>query len=874
VTTKALQPAGSRLAQAWGEILDFALVLWVVRVPLVSVAAGLLLMAAITEAQDVMVHVAMAGAPLAKRAWISWELVQLFASTFLFWAMPVHYAARLLLETDRGLAARIAPVAKAGPGARAAAASGALGWVILLVPRVLGALAFVAFAIGARLAIANLPTIDDTPVVTAAREQLDYVSWVMLAGVPAFFAYAAVRVRMVKSGPMADLDRWLAPRVAGFFRRIGLGARADDPAGELYATGRLTLLIYAVGVAVVLVANPVDLARALPLAAAVPLVFGGWVPLLSFFSALGRRLHFPFLLTLFALGVAGVAVFGDNHAVRLRDAAPPARASLRQGLDMWMEANGCAGKPQDCPRPVIVAGAGGASRAGFFTASVIGHFLDVDRFRKGSVHTQADQTKTVHAPLDDGRLAGKADGQPVLNGAQVRNRIFAISGVSGSAYGAAVIAGALAASGPPGGAVPCPREALASSYWFGKKINTWRDCLEALTAGDYLTAVFFGLAFHDQVQLWVEDRATLLEKAWEARFADLVSQAPAVAAADAQRPDGQKAAERLAQPFLALPRSAASWVPFLVLNGTSVDTGQRIVTTDLDPTMPAAPCLTGGPTERCPIFTHALDFHALIPERKDVALSTAASNSARFPVISPPGAIQGRKSKVADRIVDGGYFENYGVESALDLAKAIVALDPRLAPFILVISNDPQVTLGEAGAGEGPAQPEAADTLWLGEVAGPLGAISAVRGGRGRLAQAEARAFLGARLASSCGPHMAHIKVAPETREGDCPAEPKRQDIRAVAMSWWLSQPVQINLREQTKSARAKSAEGKSGWAGSGGGLCSNDREIAAVWTALATPSSACLRVSAAAQPAPALPPSLSAPSSPAPPSGGIRQTP
>lgn len=870
MTTKALHPAGSRLAQAWGEVLNFALVLWVVRVPLVSVAAGLVLMAAITEAQDVMVHVAMAGAPLAKRAWISWELVQLFASTFLFWAMPVHYAARLLLETDRGLAARIAPVAKAGPRARAAAASGALGWVILLVPRVLGALTFVAFAIGAWQAIANLPTIDDTPVVEAAGQQLNYVAWVMLAGVPAFFAYAAVRVRMVKSGPLAAVDRWLAPRVAWFFRRIGLGARADDPAGELYATGRLALLIYAVVVAMVLAFKPDCLAKALPLAGAVPLVFGGWVPLLSFLSALGRRLHFPFLLTLFAIGVAAVAIFGDNHAVRLRDAAPPARASLRQGLDMWMQANGCAGKPEECPRPVIVAGAGGASRAGFFTASVIGHFLDVDTFKQGSIHTQADQTKTVHAPLDDGRLAKALAGGAALTGANVRNRIFAISGVSGSAYGAAVIASALAASGPPSGVVPCPRE--AQGYWFGEKINTWRDCLEALTAGDYLTAVFFGLTFHDQVQLGVEDRAILLEKAWEARFADLVSQAPAGG---------------LAQPFLALPRAAASWVPFLVLNGTSVDTGQRIVTTDLDPTMPAAPCLTGGPPERCPIFTHALDFHALIPEGKDVALSTAASNSARFPVISPPGAIRGRKSEVADRIVDGGYFENYGVESALDLAKAIVALEPGLAPFILVISNDPQVALGEAGAGEGTAQPEAADTLWLGEVAGPLRAIGAVRGGRGRLAQAEARAFLGARLAATCGPHMAHIKVAPETLAGTCPPEPKRQDIRAVAMSWWLSKPVQINLREQTKSARAKIAEGKGAEGegdGSGEGLCSNDREIKAVWTALVTPSKACLRTTDAAQPAPAPPPSLTAPSSPAPslpapsapapPSGGMRQTP
>ncbi len=72
----------------------------------------------------------------------------------------------------------------------------------------------------------------------------------------------------------------------------------------------------------------------------------------------------------------------------------------------------------------------------------------------------------------------------------------------------------------------------------------------------------------------------------------------------------------------------------------------------------------------------------------DVRLSTAAHNSARFPIISPPGAIRNREHQIVDRIVDGGYFENYGALSAMELAQAVHAIEPKLAPFVLVVSND------------------------------------------------------------------------------------------------------------------------------------------------------------------------------------------
>ena len=56
-----------------------------------------------------------------------------------------------------------------------------------------------------------------------------------------------------------------------------------------------------------------------------------------------------------------------------------------------------------------------------------------------------------------------------------------------------------------------------------KKVTGWRDCLEVLTSGDFLTPVFAGLIFRDTLRFlgpfgWA-DRATLIEQSWEDVFA-------------------------------------------------------------------------------------------------------------------------------------------------------------------------------------------------------------------------------------------------------------------------------------------------------------------------------------------------------------------
>jgi len=67
-----------------------------------------------------------------------------------------------------------------------------------------------------------------------------------------------------------------------------------------------------------------------------------------------------------------------------------------------------------------------------------------------------------------------------------------------------------------------------------------------------------------------------------------------------------------------------------------------------------------------------------LPQEDDVPLSTAMSLSARFPVIMPAGLVRTKAREF--RVVDGGYFENSGVESAsaiIEQLKQAVCASPQ-----------------------------------------------------------------------------------------------------------------------------------------------------------------------------------------------------
>jgi len=786
------------IAECWQRCLDLALVLWIVRVPLCAVIVGFLILDYTPQAQDLFTEFA--------ESYVRIAIFLLLLATF--WAGTTHYAARLLLDTDTRFRAYADPRVWTY-----------LGSFERWVPRVLGLIPFAVVLIASERSIFNLPHIDDEGVTSAIKSWLRIFDLLVIAVAAAFLFYTVKRRDLMATNliqrteaKLSIVNRLLQPLGLG-----GTGRRNAKGASTGPALGPLLLIIVFVFSALIIFLGAARAAAWLPRVLIVPIILGGWLPLLTFLSGLGRQFRAPLIVGAALVIALFSAVLGDNHSVRRINAdavlkkhwdLPPMR--LNQALDLWMQKNDCAGKPSSCPRPIIIVAAGGASRAGFFTASVIGDLLDRAAQQGGA-----------------------------MDPSKIRNRIFAISAVSGSAPAAAMSVAAFARAGTET-RQPCANR--TPTLWYGEKINNWRDCLEALMAGDFLTSTVIGLTFHDTIRFgpW-PDRAALLEQSWELRFADIMG---------IERKDWERDCPGdLRCPFMKLRPTPELWLPLLLLNGASAATGQRLITTVLDSTYTVGGCpaerarraaadlkkkspvkqsrayaidaATPGKVEDCPVFLEATRFHTLLkndtdvdfwagiqrsflpeyirnlfskkpgPTLDDVSLSTAATNSARFPVISPPGAVRNTKDNVIDRIVDGGYIENYGAITAMELAVAVNSVQRELAPFVLIISNDPD---------ENPIinQIDVPDAVVLTDVSIPIQAIASARDGRGRLAVQELEETL-----TKCEEDTAHIRVWPQyIEEGTGDKKTKRS--LPVSLSWWLSTPLQLHLHQQLESTKLR----------------------------------------------------------------------
>ncbi len=351
-----------------------------------------------------------------------------------------------------------------------------------------------------------------------------------------------------------------------------------------------------------------------------------WIAPGTWLILLGRHGQLPLLSFLVVLALA-FSFFNDNHAVReLAKDAPETRTGLEDALTAWR------GQWQDQPAPqlVLVATAGGGSRAAYWTGSLLGTLQDL---------------------------------KPDFD-----RRLFAISGVSGGSLGAAVYRSLLTAK--PDGAAPCH-----------KPRSPYRDCARAVLGRGFLAPTLAAMIFPDLVQRFLPypllpDRAAALEKAWELAWTR------------------QLDSDLLSEDFFASwPQAgddaAARDLPALLLNGTSVATGKRIVTSNL---------------RLREHLTDAYDFFSRC--RMSIRMSTAANNSARFPVVGPAGTLREDTGTVGEAgcdfdrafegIVDGGYFENFGATTALEVLRALKALACPQRPqtcsleiVVIQISSDP-----------------------------------------------------------------------------------------------------------------------------------------------------------------------------------------
>src|SRR5262249_34902415 len=151
--------------------------------------------------------------------------------------------------------------------------------------------------------------------------------------------------------------------------------------------------------------------------------------------------------------------------------------------------------------------------------------------------------------------------------------------------------------------------------------------------------------------------------------------------------------------------------------------------------------------------------------------------------------------------------ENYGALGAKELALAVHAVEPALAPFVLVITNDPDDPLDPNDDANAPSDKVVLQAVRnvqvekkraqvngsgpITDILAPLTAISNARTAHGTLGVDQLRSSLRGAL-PGCHMRMIQVRVWPQqlgTSSGS----------RAVSMSWWLSSPVQRHLHQQTE---------------------------------------------------------------------------
>ncbi|HKM63978.1 MAG TPA: hypothetical protein VJY39_15950 [Acidisphaera sp.] len=341
----------------------------------------------------------------------------------------------------------------------------------------------------------------------------------------------------------------------------------------------------------------------------------------------GGRVSVP-VLTLLALWVfllAGAVSPVAMHVVRIvpgaYEPAGPPRPTLASMFQQWQSA--CA-SGTDPLHPVVVSISGGASMAGVWGASVLSAV--------------------------DGAL-------PRPQPAAAHSCIFAISSVSGGSLGAAAFEAA---------ATEAPRPGCGVASLRTRRLH--RDALGPVLGGmGFADAPRAMLVWITWLPWWPEDqrpaagdRAAALEHGFERIWGSA-------------QPEGCAPQNVFAEPYLKL-FSPTVFEPIWIANGTSVTAGGRIITA------PFASKVSGSPGDEVWPFHPASDALALLGA--DVPVSTAINNSARFTYLEPAGqlapAAPGVERKPA-QIIDGGYFENEGVLTALELIAWLKTYGPGIA---------------------------------------------------------------------------------------------------------------------------------------------------------------------------------------------------
>ena len=357
------------------------------------------------------------------------------------------------------------------------------------------------------------------------------------------------------------------------------------------------------------------------------LSFSLMVPWFTFLIWTGRRHRKPYLALFLAYGfLVNVANLNDDHEMRhiyntalLPDNQQPPR--LNDAFDKWLTETGAKGTLAK-PYPVVfVAAAGGGIVA-------------------GSALTATMAELGVSVP-------------------HAEEHLFAISGVSGGSLGAV-------------------------TYALRRGPHFHRDA-ETVMTSDMLSPTVASLFGPEMVQRflpfavpdWLGYDKDYGAK-FDTEFAMDRGRALDLAFENALKSTNKSTKDQSPMLLSRYPPPGPNDPPALFLNSTCVETGQRMVISTLRPD-PADPKLKKGDWPLPFETLYDTDPHV------DLPLSTAACLSARFPIVSPPAFLSQWRElpirgldpsdphtlTVKRRYVDGGYYENSGVETAMDVIDAL-----------------------------------------------------------------------------------------------------------------------------------------------------------------------------------------------------------
>jgi hypothetical protein len=385
---------------------------------------------------------------------------------------------------------------------------------------------------------------------------------------------------------------------------------------------------------------------------------------------------FPFLPLI--LGVLFVTAFffaGDNHELRTvsrdKESQPSSRVAAVTAFQDWLK------------QPSRVA--------------------EAERLGEYPVFIVAAQGAGIYAAHNAARfLARMQDLCPAF-----RQHLFAISAVSGGSVGSATFAAALHAEKAPlasdaaaGRACPKIAQFLAGVTVIDMDApGPVEQRVARVLATDFLSPLTAGFLFTDFTQLFSVVAFPFLDRA---RFLEYTLENAADSALK-----GVDQSNLLKADFQS-HWTADNNMPALLLNTTDVGSGKRVVISpfDIDPAHPKDRdlCVLANLKRNGKGADQTVESSSI-----HIPLSTAAFASARFPWVTPASTVTLNNDCITAhpkaRLVDGGYVENSGVETALDLIEKLKTVQgtsdaPKFRIYLLSLVSGDFGDHGSFAAGE------------------------------------------------------------------------------------------------------------------------------------------------------------------------------